>query len=235
MANEYWDEMYGLEGSSRYQNEGDIGIYYRLPKFIELFYNRFPSLSKLNVLELGGGGGEIFDLFSKRYAGENINYTLTEYSSNAVSVLKNKYKERAKIIHADATNLPFEENEFDIVCAFDVMHHVLDPCKMASEMLRVTKSHFFMCEANGLSIIRRMGEMSKEAKKLEEKSYFPWQYKNFFLKSGAKSCSVMPFYFFVPPKVAKKNMKPFILISEIGQRIPIIKWQSQSLMIAGEK
>jgi hypothetical protein len=115
------------------------------------------------------------------------------------------------------------------------MHHVSDPIKMAKEILRVTRHHFFLCEPNGLSVIRKLGELSSQSKKLGEKSYFPWEYKKYFIQNGAKNIEIMPFYFFVPPKIKKENMKPFIRIREFGQKIPIIKWQSQSMAIFGEK
>jgi 2-polyprenyl-3-methyl-5-hydroxy-6-metoxy-1,4-benzoquinol methylase len=137
--------------------------------------------------------------------------------------------------------LPFESSDksggggYDIVCAFDVMHHVSDPVKMAKEIIRITKHYFFLCEPNGLSVIRRIGELSSYSKKLEEKSYYPWEYKKYFMQNGAKKIDIKPFYFFVPPKIKKENMKVFIKISEFGQTIPVLRWQSQSLAIFGEK
>jgi len=234
-SDNYYEEIYSTEMSSRYKNEGDIGIYYRLPKFIELFYINFPSIDSLKLLEIGSGLGEIYDLIREKYNGQDFSFTLTEYSKSAVQHMKNKYGNSVDVFEADACNLPFSDEEFDIVCSFDVMHHVSDPQKMAKEILRVSKNAFFLCEANGLSIIRKIGEKSSEAKKLGEKSYFPWEYKKFFTKNEASCVNVLPFYFFVPPKIKKDKMKPFITISEIGQRVPLVKWQSQSLAIYGAK
>lgn len=42
-------------------------------------------------------------------------------------------------IHGSITELPFKENEFDLVCAFDVVEHVSDDKTAVSELHRVCK------------------------------------------------------------------------------------------------
>jgi len=42
-------------------------------------------------------------------------------------------------LQGSITELEFEDNSFDLVCAFDVIEHVEDDSKAASEMLRVCK------------------------------------------------------------------------------------------------
>ncbi len=54
-ASAVWDEYYA-SGSSRYRNEGDIGILYRLPKFVEMFKKHIASVDGMEILEIGGGG-----------------------------------------------------------------------------------------------------------------------------------------------------------------------------------
>jgi hypothetical protein len=58
-SNEAWDHIYSTGQSSRYANEGEIGIYYRLPKFVQMFKKHIPSVNGLNILEIGGGIGEM--------------------------------------------------------------------------------------------------------------------------------------------------------------------------------
>jgi SAM-dependent methyltransferase len=107
MSNEAWDTIYSTNESSRYKNEGDIGIYYRLPKFVQLFQAHFPTINGLNILEIGSGLGEIYDLIVKSYVNDSFNYTLTEYSPSAIKALKNKYPNKNDIFQADATSLSF--------------------------------------------------------------------------------------------------------------------------------
>lgn len=56
--NAAWDRLYA-SGSSRYANEGDIGIFYRLPKFVQMFRRYFSSIQNLKILEVGGVGRDV--------------------------------------------------------------------------------------------------------------------------------------------------------------------------------
>ena len=180
--NQAWDGIYSLGQSSRYANEGDIGIYYRLPKFARMFKKYILTLDGLRVLEIGGGVGEMYENLSKEFPNDTLNYTITEYSPNAVDILKKKYNDECNpvITQANAEQLQFEDNSFDVVCAFDVMHHVSDPLKMAQEMLRVSRQHVFLCEPCGVSLIRKITELTETGKRLGEKSYSPRTIRKFF-------------------------------------------------------
>jgi len=239
MVNKYYEELYEADKMIS-DTEGDSYIYYRAPKTIDLFMNRFPALENYSLLELGTGEGRIFELILG-WDDKFGSYTLTDASPSAVRKLKDKYSALNNIIlkELDVTStFPFPDNTFDIVCCFGVMHHITPLSiaqHMANEMVRVSKKFIFLTEANGLSIIRRIGELPKKARELGESSYTPWRYKTFFKNAGVKFIKVTPFYFFVPPNVKKDNLKPFITISEIGARIPLLKWQSQALEIYCEK
>ena len=234
--NQAWDEIYSLGQSSRYANEGDIGIYYRLPKFARMFKKYIPTLNGYRILEIGGGVGEMYENLSAEFPNDAFSYTITEYSPNAVDILKEKYNEKGNpvVAQANAEHLQFEDNSFDVVCAFDVLHHVPDPLRMAQEMLRVSRQHIFLCEPCGISLIRKITEITVTGKQLGEKSYSPRQIRKFFTSPTSNNrvvTMITPFYFFVPPKIKKQFMYPFIIISEIGQRIPLLRWQSQSVAI----
>lgn len=228
--NAAWDQLYAA-GSSRYANEGDIGIFYRLPKFVRMFRRYFSTIHNLVILEVGGGLVEMYDNLAASFKGETFHYTVTEYSENAVKVLQKKYagNPSVTIVKADAQNLIFEDKSFDIVLAFDVMHHVKNPLKMAQELMRVSRNHVFMCEACGWSLVRKTVEKTRACREKGERSYTPARMRGFF--RGCGFVEIVPFYFFVPPKVKKKFMWPFIAVSEIGQRIPGLRWQSQSMSV----
>lgn len=229
-----WDNLY-KSGSSRYANEGDAGIYYRFPKFAEMFYSMVPLETSHRVLELGGGIGEMYDNLSSKGACKECDYTITEYSEAAVSKLKTEYKSKnnVHVARENAECLSYDDKTFDVVLAFDVMHHVDNPQAMADEMFRVSSKYVFLCEPNGTSILRKITELSSKSRELGEKSYTPKRFREFFCK--AKKVYVIPFYFLVPPKTKRKYLTPFIIISEIGQRIPLLKWVSTSLAILVEK
>lgn len=55
---------------------------------------------------------------------------------------------REELIHGDATNLQFQNGEFDLVCEFGVLHHIKTPKVVVAEMLRVAKKTVFISDAN---------------------------------------------------------------------------------------
>jgi len=88
--NQAWDRIYGLGQSSHYPNEGDIGIFYRLPKFARMFKKYIRTLEGLRVLEIGGGIGEMYENLSKEFSNDTFSYTITEYSRSATEPFKHR-------------------------------------------------------------------------------------------------------------------------------------------------
>ena len=52
------------------------------------------------------------------------------------------------LIDGDAMSLKFADNEFDMVCEFGALHHMHNPHKAVSEMLRVGKKSIFISDSN---------------------------------------------------------------------------------------
>ena len=52
------------------------------------------------------------------------------------------------LIEGDATMLDFGTDEFDLVCEFGVLHHIRNPERAISEMLRVANKAIFISDAN---------------------------------------------------------------------------------------
>jgi SAM-dependent methyltransferase len=225
-----YDQIYARD-SSRLQNEGLIGVRYRLPKCFGLLRERYSGCGPLRVLEVGCGTGEIGRmLLESGLAVEN--YVGIDYSGPAV--------ERGRAAgfdcrQMDAQELDFPDDSFDLVFCFDVMHHVDRPERMAREMVRVTRRHFFLCEANGLSPVRKLGELNALARSLGERSYLPRTYRRFFPADQVAAIEIKPFYVLVPPGVPEGLIPLVVRSSEFLERVPVVRWLGQSLMIAGRK
>lgn len=227
-----YDEIYESGLSRRYTDEGLIAIRYRLPKYMSYLFKLYSGKGPLSVLEIGGGGGEMHDLIMNNNPDFIKDYTVVEYSAVAAERMR---KRGVRAFTMDACQLGFKTNSFDLVFCFDVLHHAHSPEIMASEIVRVTRKYFYLCEANGLSVIRKMGEMNKEARMLGERSYTPGRYVGFFQKSELKYIKTHPFYLFVVPRI-REILIPFtVRYSEFLEKIPLVRWQGLSLLIHGEK
>lgn len=222
-----YDKLFQKDKIFREQWEGRVGIEYRVPKEVKYLIKSFKGKKNLTILELGAGDGYTSKLIINALNPKK--YVATEYSIEGVKKIK---KRGIQALQMDATKLTFKDNSFDIVCAFNTMHHVDNPEKMAQEMMRVSKKYFYLCEANGVSLPRRLLEFTKKNKEAGEKSYTPKKYKSFF--KGHSWIFVRPFMFaftFTPNCL----FWPAVILSEIFERIPYLRWQGSSLLIEGEK
>ncbi|MFH0264225.1 glycosyltransferase [Vibrio rumoiensis] len=82
--------------------------------------------------------------------GANAHFNLSEYLPNAqitFSDLNPSSEEREDFVQADASDLPFESNEFDYVVCLDVLEHVPESIRHAviTECIRVSRKAFIMC------------------------------------------------------------------------------------------
>lgn len=113
-----------------------LHIRYHVPKFLRLC----PEAFRGEVLEIGAGHGwtsrRILDTFPQ--------VELTAIDSDVVSTqsfssLEKKYGQRLNVRQANAEELPFDRNSFDIVIAVHTMHHVRDAAVVIQQMLRVLR------------------------------------------------------------------------------------------------
>jgi len=107
-----------------------------------------------NVLDVGTGQGADTILLS-----ENCDYVVAiDISKNALVAAKvlsqlNKAQNNVSLVQADAENLPFQKEIFDIVYCKDVLHHVSNSILTVQEMKRVAreKASIIAVEANALN------------------------------------------------------------------------------------
>lgn len=97
------------------------------------------DIKNKRVLEIAAGTGRFTEIVSK----EAKKVTACDISKPMLSIAKQKYNgekiNNINYVKVDAENLPFEENEFEIVFAIRFMHLVNNPEKFLKEMKRVTK------------------------------------------------------------------------------------------------
>lgn len=90
------------------------------------------------VLEIGCGIG----LDSMQMARHGLNVTAVDLTDIAINTVRNRFQDLGipgKFRVSDATALPFEDNSFDYVYSFGVLHHAQDTSASVKEAYRVLK------------------------------------------------------------------------------------------------
>jgi 2-polyprenyl-3-methyl-5-hydroxy-6-metoxy-1,4-benzoquinol methylase len=98
----------------------------------------FEKFGGKKVLEIGCGGG----IDSAEFARNGAIVTSTDFTEIGVQTTKNLLKEAnlpSQVFRADATGLQFEDNTFDVVYSFGVLHHIPKIEKALAEIKRVLK------------------------------------------------------------------------------------------------
>lgn len=125
MDNHYFKEYYTLERNH---------WWFRARSFI--LENQIQKLNlkgPLKILNVGVATGSTTQMLSKYGT-----VTSVEFDKDCCQFLREELK--MDVIEASVTDLPFTENSFDLVCAFDVVEHVQDHKTAVLEMKRVCKS-----------------------------------------------------------------------------------------------
>ena len=110
-------------------------------KNIELIERLFEHIEFQNikrVLEIGCGVGVTAAHLHNKY---NMSVIGTDLDRKQIMLAKNHHKEskRLKFMELDATALPFENQEFDMVLSMFVLHHIGSWDKTLTEISRVLK------------------------------------------------------------------------------------------------
>tara|TARA_B100000212_G_C27284987_1_gene494747 strand:+ start:299 stop:958 length:660 start_codon:yes stop_codon:yes gene_type:complete len=109
-----------------------------IPKFIEYW-----GLNKdSSVLDVGCAKG--FMLYDLKEAINEITVAGVDVSKYAINNSKEEVKKYLKV--ADAKNLPFKDNSFDVVISINTIHNLeIEECALAlKEISRVSKKHSFI-------------------------------------------------------------------------------------------
>jgi SAM-dependent methyltransferase len=109
------------------------------------------------VLDIGCGTGEHLLLFMKK----GCDITGVEVSAHMLDMAKQKLGNRADLYLEKAEDLPFSDNEFDIVTMISALEFMDDPQKAISEAIRVCRGRVFLGGMNRLSVAGKI-----------------WKYKN---------------------------------------------------------
>jgi len=146
---QYWDNMPCGTGGITYP-EGSLEYFEaiaekrnRLEPFI-VEYAQFNRWAGKKILEVGCGVGT--DLLRFAQAGAHV--VGIDLSPKSVFLARSRLQVhncQGNVLVADAENLPFEKDEFELTYSWGVLHHTPNPERAIGEIYRVTKPGGEIC------------------------------------------------------------------------------------------
>ena len=115
-------------------------------KYYGYMYNRIPvKIKDSDVLEIATGPG----LLAKHVASFSKKMIATDYSYGMIKeAKKGEYPSNLTFEVADATNLPYENDSFDVVIIANALHVMKEPEKAINEIDRVLKKNGVLIAPN---------------------------------------------------------------------------------------
>ena len=97
------------------------------------------------ILEVGCSSGHLLRTLSNKnlalkYVGVDIDRYAIKKGNESITNLELSGIESAQLMESSVEDLPFEDNEFDIVVSLNVIEHLHEPKKAIKEMLRCAKN-----------------------------------------------------------------------------------------------
>ena len=96
--------------------------------------DRFHLKKNSKILDVGCGRCEVLDAFNKlglNISGVDVSERIRGFAPKAISKLE--------ILDFSKENLPFDDDEFDVIFTKSVIEHVSDPTHLMKEILRILK------------------------------------------------------------------------------------------------
>ncbi len=224
-----WANIHDTENSWRKKIVGEISDVFIVPRYVQFFYDHFGKMKQASFFEIGSGNGDMSHAMLQANQGQIGHYVVSEYFEEGVKWLEGTGLEA---VQADAENLPLADASYDITLEFDVMHHVSDQRAMAREMMRVARGKCLLTESNGLSIFRKLKELTPGHRAAGEQSFTPSRWKSFFEgHSGFRLTKFEIFPFLFPFKVPRRLLPLLVRWNRFIEKVPILRWQCSSVAI----
>jgi ubiquinone/menaquinone biosynthesis C-methylase UbiE len=113
-----------------------------------------------SVLDVGAGTGRVMLNLQQRYPHIRV------AGIEPVAALREQGYRKGiagqALIDGDGRKINFPDNQFDLVCAFGVLHHIDKPGLVISEMLRVARRGIFISDSNNFGQGSRVQRFIKQ-------------------------------------------------------------------------
>lgn len=133
---EYWEQDHGHRGF-------DHPIVRDFAMQRVRFIQSLLDLSEVqSALDVGCGNG-----FSTYYLREHIS-DIWAVDRSEFMLARHPLHSEGRLRQGDALSLPFEDGRFDLVYAWEVLHHIDNPVDAVKEMARVSRRYVLVAEPN---------------------------------------------------------------------------------------
>lgn len=109
------------------------------------------------LLDIGCGSGDHLSLFEKK----GCDVTGLDASSGMLDRTRQRLAHRAELHQGRAEDLPFSDNEFDIVTLITTLEFTDDPSLAVAEAIRVCRGRVFIGVMNRYSLIGAQGRLTE--------------------------------------------------------------------------
>jgi len=212
-----------------------------------------------SIIDIGCGDGIFLNEIEKKFQNSNTLFVGVDISEKRL--IRTRKRTSAKLCNADAENLPFKEQKFEMTICSEVLEHVISPENVIKELSRITKYGRDLIISVPVAcwyrtflaiLFKRRIWYVDEVEHLREYSYFnidrfveiTYLFNN--LRSIGLEIKAVKgaFFFVIGPiekllnkicKVGLNFLKIFYLIDKILGEIPFIKYFGRYLIIECEK
>ena len=115
----------------------------------ELVLDLIVPLSGERILDVGCGTGNNLQFFREKWC----SLTGVDSSGEKLEIARQKYGDRAEFILGQAQDLPFSDDEFDIVTIINFLEIADNPRKVVEEAIRVCRGRVFIGFLNNYSFV----------------------------------------------------------------------------------
>jgi ubiquinone/menaquinone biosynthesis C-methylase UbiE len=113
-----------------------------------------------SILDVGAGTGRTVAWLKERFPDLIIKGVEPVKALREVGYKKGLSED--DLLPGDGNSLDFEDGAFDLVCEFGMLHHVPEPGRVVSEMLRTAKTAIFISDSNNLAQGSRLVRIFKQ-------------------------------------------------------------------------
>jgi ubiquinone/menaquinone biosynthesis C-methylase UbiE len=177
---------------------------YEIPNYYYVLKRYFHPNKDSNVLDFGCAEGLSLKRLSSRL---NFNYYGADISEELLSVAKQNFPQ-GKFYTIDSNGLlPFEDNSFDYIIVWGVLHHIPHVTKTLSEIARVLKSEGMLILREPITSMKR--NSNSKGTSPNERGISIAYFKQAMQKLNLKIISIRPCYFapfsLIYQKISSKN------------------------------